>query len=430
MKKSLLIILSLLFTLLLVAGCKRHTEEEVTPKDLYYDIERMQIDMRTSILRDFYDPEPFDQLKAQVMEGKINRLECVYKLREILRDYKCVHLSLQPVDSADLFSKIAPFFFYCYGEDYHVNLTLPKYKKYLGWKLVKIGDSSAKDACEKLSVYSVYSYETQSGTKYCLENAISYNDLQIAGLVQKNGKISFTFENQDGKIATVLCKPVISSKKRIWLPTVPEKQNEILKHYEMNIPYQIKTDSDKKTIYMQYNVCRDNVDYSITTWFSQLMSELKSGWYDTVVFDLRYNGGGTVASQITLNHLLYKNKDELEKYNLAIIETGRSYSCACRMLDDFIRNYPNIVIFGEETGQAVFNYTNVSPNNYLKKLNCYFIYPNELDEVPDLYRRAREVTHTDVHCGTFPDVLVHESYEDWFNGEDTIYNVIFDYFNK
>ena len=323
MKKSLLIILSLLFTVLLVAGCKRHSVAEVTPKDLYYDIERMQIDMRTSILRDFYDPEPFDQLKKEVMEGKINRLECVFRLQEILKGYKCMHLALHPVDSSALFSNIAPFFFYCYGEDYHVNLTLAKYKKYLGWKLVKIGDSSAKDACQKLSRYSVYSYETQSGVKYCLESSISYLILQAVGLVQKNGKISFTFEDLDGNTETVLCKPVVSSKKRIWLPTVPEKQNEILKHYEMNIPYQIKTDSDKKTIYMQYNVCRDDVDYSITTWFSQLMSELKSGWYDTVVFDLRYNGGGTVASQITLNHLLYKNKEELEKYNLAIIETGR-----------------------------------------------------------------------------------------------------------
>ena len=115
MKKSLLVLLLLLPLALSVTACKRSTVEEVSPKDLYYDIERMQIDMRTSILRDVYDPEPFDQLKAQVMEGKINRLECVYKLREILKGYKCTHLSLQPVDSADLFSKVAPFFFYCFG---------------------------------------------------------------------------------------------------------------------------------------------------------------------------------------------------------------------------------------------------------------------------------------------------------------------------
>ena len=430
MKKSLLVLLLLLPLTLSLGACKRSQIEEITPKDLYYDIERMQIDMRTSILRDFYDPEPFEQLKKEVMEGKINRLECVFRLQEILKGYKCMHLALHPVDSSALFSNIAPFFFYCYGEDYHVNLTLAKYKKYLGWKLVKIGDSSAKDACQKLSRYSVYSYETQSGVKYCLESSISYLILQAVGLVQKNGKISFTFEDLDGNTETVLCKPVLNTSKQKWFYKSRENQDRVVVHNDMYTPYLIKTDADRKTVYMQYNSCKDNVEYSLTTWFSQLMTELNSGSYDTVVFDLRYNGGGTIASEITLNHLLYKNKEELEKYNLAIIETGRSYSCACRVLDDFIRNYPNLVIFGEETGQAVFNYTNVSSNNYLKKLNCYFVYPNELDEVPDLYRRAREVTHTDVHCGTFPDVAVSESYEDWLNGEDTIYNAIYDYFNK
>ena len=428
MKKSLLVLLLLLPLALSVTACKRSTVEEVTPKDLYYDIERMQIDMRTSILRDVYDPEPFDQLKAQVMEGKINRLECVYKLREILKGYKCTHLSLQPVDSADLFSKVAPFFFYCFGEDYHLCYTVQKYKKYLGWKLVKIGDSSAKDACLKLSAYSLYPYETQSGAKYCLESDLSYMNLQAAGLVQKNGKMSFTFEDSDGNTETVLCKPLNSKKRIMWIAKWPEKQNAILNHNEAGTPYKIKTDADKKTVYMQYNSCQDNVNYSIATWFSQLMTELGSGSYDTVVFDLRYNGGGTIASEITLNSLLYKNKEELEKYNLAIIETGRSYSCACRVLDDFVRTFPNLVIFGEETGQAVFNYTGVSSNNYLKKLNCYFIFPNELDEVTDLYKRAREVTNTDVHCGTFPDVPAYESYEEWLHGQDGIYNTIYDYF--
>ena len=94
MKKSLLVLLLLLPLALSVTACKRSTVEEVTPKDLYYDIERMQIDMRTSVFKDLYDPKPFDQLKEEVMEGKINRLECIFKLRDILKEFKCVHLSL------------------------------------------------------------------------------------------------------------------------------------------------------------------------------------------------------------------------------------------------------------------------------------------------------------------------------------------------
>ena len=180
---------------------------------------------------------------------------------------------------------------------------------------------------------------------------------------------------------------------------------------------------------MQYNSCECDYEYSLATWFSEMLAELKTGSYDTIVFDLRYNPGGEISSEISLNSLLFRNKEELNKYNLAIIITGRTYSSACMFLNDFIRNYPQVKLFGEETGQAVLNYTWVSPNNHLKKLNCYFTYPTILDDVPELYKRAQEVTHTDVHCGTFPDVPAYESYEEWLRGEDGIYNKIYEYFN-
>ena len=46
-----------------------------------------------------------------------------------------------------------------------------------------------------------------------------------------------------------------------------------------------------------------------------------------------------------------------------------------------------------------------------------------------LYKRAAEVTHSDIHRGTLPDVEVYEKFEDFMKGEDTIYNAIYEYFN-
>ena len=429
MKKSLFIIFQILLILGLNA-CKRAPKEEVTPKDLYYDIERMQIDMRTSVFKDLYDPKPFDQLKGEVMEGKINRLECIFRLRDILKEFKCVHLSLIPVEYNDLYGKIIPFHFYCFGKDYHVYYTLPKYQKYLGWRLVEIGGVDIEKVCKILSENSVHPYETDMGAKYCIEaNGISYFDLETAGLVQKKNRVNLTLENQEGKRVNVLCKPFTPTRNTFWYQVAPEKRNKFLHHNEKKTPFRIEADPDKKTVYMQYNSCMDNVDYSLKNWISDMLNELKSGKYDTVVFDLRYNPGGAVATQTDLNYLLYKNKEELDKYNLAIVATGRTYSCACDFINDFIRNYPQVKLFGEETGQAVFNYTWVSPNNLLKKLNCYFTYPTILDDVPELYKRAQEVTHTDIHCGTFPDVTAYESYEEWLHGEDGIYNAIYDYYS-
>ena len=77
----------------------------------------------------------------------------------------------------------------------------------------------------------------------------------------------------------------------------------------------------------------------------------------------------------------------------------------------------------------MYNYTGYHVGNNLKKLNCSFVFPQQLDDEPELFKRAREVTQSDVHCGTLPDVEVSERFEDFMKGQDTIYNTIYDYFN-
>ena len=428
MKKMLLLIITLIL-ILAFTSCKNQ-KETVTPKDLYYDIERIQIDMAYSPLKEVYDPAPFEQLKAEVMEGKVSRLDCVFRLQKILNEYKCVHLRLQPNDSAFLFSKELPFMFYCFGNDNHLYLTTSKYKKYLGWKLVKIGDCSVEEARRRLLDYSVLSYETVTGEKYELELPISYINLQTAGLVQKNGKVSLTLESCDGEIKNVNVRALKPLRIRRFIKLSPEKENQFY-HSDRSKKYRIITSVEKKTVYVQYNSCLEDESYTCRKWFADIISELQTGKYNTLVFDLRYNPGGYGTMEYMINNELWRNKTEFDKYNLAIITSGRTASCATWFMNDFIRNYPDVKIFGEETGQAVFNYTNRPLTNKLKALNCEFAFPKQLDEdVPELYKRAREVTHSDVHCGTLPDVEVSECFEDFMKGEDTIYNTIYDYFNK
>lgn len=77
MKKIFLIISLLLFCCVSV-----FSKNTVSPKDLYYDIERIQIDMSTSAMKEIYDPAPFEELKKEIMEGKIDRIECIYRIKK------------------------------------------------------------------------------------------------------------------------------------------------------------------------------------------------------------------------------------------------------------------------------------------------------------------------------------------------------------
>ena len=428
MKKSVLLIIALIL-LSVFTSCKNQ-KETVTPKDLYYDIERVQIDMAYSPLKEVYDPEPFEQLKADVMAGTADRLECVFRLQKILCEYNCAHLNLVPNDGAALFSKSLPFMFYCFGNDNHLYLTTPKYKKYLGWKLVKIGGVSVEEARDKYVNYALSPYETAAGEKYEFEQSINYISLKEAGLVQKNGRVSLTLEAPDGTVKTLNCKALSPLLLLKWEKLSPEKENELLKKFKGGKNYMFASSAEKRTVYARCNHCEVDEAYKVEEWFSDIAAELKTGNFDTVVFDLRYNPGGDGRFEMALGNELWNYKSELEKYNLALVATGRTYSCSLRFINNVLMQFPQVVLFGEETGQAIFNYTGYHKGNNLKKLNCQFIFPMQVDDQPELHKRAMEVTHSDIHCGVLPDVEVYEKYEDFMQGEDTIYNAIYDYFGK
>ena len=52
------------------------------------------------------------------------------------------------------------------------------------------------------------------------------------------------------------------------------------------------------------------------------------------------------------------------------------------------------------------------------------MFPQIVDDLPVLKARAK-----DIYRGTFPDVEIQERFEDYIQGEDTIYNSIYAYYN-
>ena len=427
MKKSFLSIL-LLALFVGFISCKNQ-KEIVTAEQLCLDIQRIQMDMSFSALKEFYDPAPFEELKTDVMAGKADKIECIYRLKEIIGSYQVFHLSLKSTqDNKDFGSIIVPFYIMFYGKDYHLYAATEQYKQYLGYKILEIADIHIKEVVEKLSKYG--SYETPSGKQYCLSHVITFNTMKRAGLTERNGKIKIKLQGEDGKIEIINCKPVEALKSRFYV-VQPEIEKSLFSFNDMVSNYGIKTSQENKTVYVHINTINGDPDYLFTDLFEDLKNELQKNIYKTVVFDLRYNSGGPANYANLLTNLLSVNRQELEKYNLALVATGNTYSAACWFMNDFLKFFPKAVIFGEETGQAILNYTDIYFSNVLKYLQCEFIFPQAVDTFNEyLIKRANEVTHSDIHRGTFPDVEVSEKFEDFMKGEDTIYNAIYEYFNK
>lgn len=404
------------FTLIAVLCSCSSKKTAVTPKELYYDIESIKVDMVYSSLKDVYDPAPFEQLQKEVLDGTVDRDECVGRLRKIVSSYKSGHLYIID-NSKEYYEKFVPIGFYCFDEGYYVHSARSLYKKYLGWKLTGIGNYSIDEAL-KIAV-DYLPLETPAGEKYCFENIGLWSHYYQMGFTSK-GKLSFTLESPEGKTKTIKVRPKNSLGN--YYNLLPENTTVFNKVHERKNNYEFMGVPETRTLYVPYNSAFPREDYKVNDFFADMVKELQTQKYDTIVFDLRYNPGGEA---LMMENSLYRHKEELEKYNIAMITTGRTYSAATHFMDQVLRMYPHARIFGEETGQAVFNYTGVYKNNVLKKLNITYCWPGWIAEAPELYARSK-----DIHRGTMPDVEVGETLEGYLNGEDSIYRAIYEYYNK
>jgi hypothetical protein len=422
------ILIMLLAGIISLSACKKTDTavvSDVTPKQIYYDIESIKIDISSagSAVKHLYDPEPFVKLQEEVLEGKLSRQEIVYRLQKIIAAYNCTHLSffdLTAGSEENGITKASPLEFGCFGNDFYVTRAALKYSKYLGWKLTGIGDYSAAEAIDKVGEY--IPSETPAGKKYNFLRLYYYEDYVYYGF-SKNGKLQFSLESSEGKTKILTCRPSIP-KKTFYVSLKPVTDTPFSVPVLRNRNYGIKPVPENKTLYIPFNSVRDSYEYSINNWISDLIQELNEHTYKTIVFDVRYNSGGKVYDMIKISSLLYEHKEELEKYNIAVIASGRTYSAACTFIDEMLRIFPHVKIFGEETGQAVLNYTAVHPQT-LKRLNCHFAYPTQIDNVPQLTMRS-----TDTSRGTFPDVEILETFEGYLKGEDAVYKAIYEYYKE
>jgi len=124
MKKILVVLFSVLMALCL-ASCKNQGEAG-TP-DWYYDVLRIQSDMSSySSMRSLYNPEPFEELRQNILDGKTDRMEAIYRIKKIQSDCHVAHLGLnvKPEGKKDYLA--APFALLRFGDGYHISTAAKK----------------------------------------------------------------------------------------------------------------------------------------------------------------------------------------------------------------------------------------------------------------------------------------------------------------
>lgn len=276
-------------------------------------------------------------------------------------------------------------------------------------KLVAIEDKPIDKIIEAAKDY--ISHENASWLKYqMLYWLTDYDFLDSLGLIKKKNSTKFTFEGKDGKRVDVFSRPYNDYSLIPW-----EKDSDYQEKIRNSPPifraarylYWMGYVENIKLLYIQYNRCREYIDYRFSDFLADVKSVYQKYYPKMMVVDLRFNTGGNSAiagplidwiSGLPLN----------DPSRLFVIIDKPTYSSAVLNALQF-KLQTKATFIGEPTGGKPNSYGEVrtfdleSVKMRVSYSVKYFNYLSDSD--PD---------------SLYPDDLTETTSEDYFNGIDPI----------
>ena len=415
--------------ILCLSGCKNTTEGEiedsteqkisVEQEKIIADIQLIKQTILSSPCSKDYHHDNFDVLIDEIETGKIDREICYQRIREIVSSYHCVHLNIWTKPDDPIYTNRLPILFMWFGDELRVAACIEEYREYLGMQVLQISGYSVSEVVEKYG--RINPYETKRGRMTYLEQPLWECDLRYLDLIDSNQNgVEFVIENEQGNNEKIDVELVSWDEcNLIKLEDVCCEQGELPMSYRnaaKGLNYCFEADSGHGTIYFLYMQCAEMENYSLKQCFKDMIDELEANpTYKEIVFDVRWNMGG---NRFIMLPLLEKYKDELAQKKISIIVGKSTYSAAFQFVEDCMQLFDEVFIYGEETGQAIDNYTEIKMID-LSALNCGMSVPTMEDYLPEMEKR-----YEDSKRGIIPDEEIYQSFEDYQKGVDTIYEFI------
>lgn len=365
----------------------------------------------------------FDTLISDINDGKADGKEVYYRLKSIVAAVKCAHLQLSFINANPYKDKIIPLNFMWLGDQLVICNTDSTNKKYLGYSVNNINGVTPDELVKEYA--TINSYETESGSKESLENFLFTADLAYLGVMKDDdSEVTLSLKSRDGKeeeLKAKICK-YGDITEYYSLSDIEGASKEIPMAFkvrsESNMAnYAYQADPDNKTMYFQYLSCEQIPGNTMEKFFKEIIDTMQKddASYQTFVIDVRWNGGG---DRSILSQQLHKYKDYLNTKNIAIIIGKNTYSAGFQVVEDCLESFDHVKTYGEPTGQAIYNYTEIN-TVVIPKMGMRLVMPTMLDSLPKLSEKF-----SDVKNSIMPDVPVSQTLDDLLKGKDTIYQAV------
>lgn len=359
------------------------------------------------------DEKEFLSLKSEIEKGiaEDNDFEFALDLEKLAALVGDSHTSVSLGNSTAASIQYYPAEIDWFNGHWYLTMTENKDSDRIGMQVTHINGIPMEEVLKKFSSFISFDNEVKLRRQF---SEVSYvaDMYEYAGIVSKGEPLDITLLDSKGTTHTISLNPIgLSDLKKTDYTDIDDKRAAVPETSYDQSKYYFSKPLNDSIYYIQYNQCAEDENYSMADFCKQVQSDLDNGAYQTVLVDLRYNGGGSDGVIAPLM-LLLKQEMEHSDLQVAALVAEKTFSSAIINAVEF--QEMGCALVGEETSGSVDHFGSVTsftlPNSQLKvKVSTKYISLSEYFDAA-----AGKGVESLV-----PDVVIRQTIEDYLAGRDT-----------
>ncbi len=386
----------ILFSVFLFSMATVFSSSRTTPDELYVALKEIHPDIYNTNGEDVFN-EKIAALEKDA--ASLDDFAYTMRLSEIAALVSDSHTHVALGSAIDQNGKLLPLVLTRIGDGVFVGGIEKKHSAYLGKEVVSINDIPIEEVFKRAMPYQSHDNPVwlvrQTISSLTFKQMLDF--LSVSSPEDEVAVIGLS----DGSSATL---PFVNFNDDVDIINLGKSFSGVTKaDRKRNYFYKV----DGPIVYLQYNSCRRDENYS----FETMVNEIAEESFDTLVVDLRNNTGGSDGVIWPLFEYLEKNPD----VKLYCLIGENTYSSAIINACQLDYQYGAILV-GTETGGSV-NHFGSTKGGTLPGGLC--------DSISTKWRVLDEFLGSSYGKGSLkPDVRVEQGVEDYSKGRDVSYEFI------
>lgn len=311
----------------------------------------------------------------------------------------------------------AEIYFYNYEEGLFINRVAPKYKKWLGSQVIKVGELPIKKVLDSLA--TIISRDNDIWVRQGTASLMPFPKILFGlGLLNTSDELPLTLVTPDGKHHNIKFASIKASPDESWvrLPGAEADSESPYRRRESSKNFWYKNLTKLDLTYMKFDRVRNMKEETISNFAKRMLSDMAEHDINRLVIDMRDNGGGNLIQAERLLQAIsgHPTIDQLGHFFVII---GRHTFSAAMITAARFDTRTNALFVGEPTGSK--------PNFVGETVYIDLPYSGLRPSISNLYWQG---THSfDYRQWISPDLYAPPTYTDENSGIDPAFRAIREY---